>query len=146
HLLEMVTFLLFLASITAWIEPGVPWGRTILLLVIVPATGLAILLVMDAAHLVLSFSAAWEAPVAAVLALVIGFVLRHGAVTAPAAVLAPRPDGGPPAAFAAGAKSQPPGLIRISPEDGRPPGGGPGADPLNRPAELRPRSKVFGEE
>jgi hypothetical protein len=35
--------------------------------------------------------------------------------------------------------------FKFSPEDGRPRGGGPGADPGNRSADFVPRSKVFNE-
>jgi len=67
---------------------------------------------------------------AAVLALVGGFLLRYGLLTAPAQILQEGP------AIVAG----------FGPEDGRPRGGGSGADASNTAGSIAPRSKVFGKE
>jgi formate-dependent nitrite reductase membrane component NrfD len=70
------------------------------------------------------------AVVAAVLALVGGFLLRYALLTTPPELLARGPAG----------------VARFSPEDGRPRGEGTGADPHNYAGEVEPPSKVFDGE
>jgi hypothetical protein len=83
-------------------------------------------------------------PAAAVSALLGGFLLRYAVVATPPALLAHanellseavrverRTDMGTPA-----------GWFRISPEDGRPRGGGPGASDINRAGTIHERSKI----
>jgi hypothetical protein len=67
---------------------------------------------------------------AATFALLGGFVLRYGLLTTPPELLARGPGQ----------------VAHFGPEDGRPRGGGSGADPGNWPSELHPRSKVFTDE
>jgi formate-dependent nitrite reductase membrane component NrfD len=86
-----------------------------------------------------------HAVTAAVLALVGGFMLRYAVVTAAPAILVRSSifaGTHPWERLAEGGTT----LVNgISPEDGRKPGGGPGADPGNRGTKLEPRSKVFDE-
>lgn len=144
-LLELAVFLGFLASLGTWLRPvwRTPHGK----MLIVGTLTLAIVLPL-ALHLLTGFRRGAERrmAVAALLALMGGFVLRYAIVHLPADLLAAgpsvlaiapdRPVATPPAA---------PGLLPdLSPEDGRAVGGGPGADPLNRPVTVR--SRVFPTE
>jgi hypothetical protein len=88
-----------------------------------------------------------RAAMAALFALVGGFLLRYGLLLTPAEILRM------PAETVAGLVNEKqleelratPLLANFSPEDQRKPGGGHGADPGNRPANLQPPSKVFHE-
>src|SRR5206468_9271236 len=89
------------------------------------------LLVPLAFHLRLGLSLpARGAIVASLFALFGGFLLRYALLETPPELLARGPAG----------------VARSSPEVGRPPGEGTGADPNNRGDEVRPQSKVFTEE
>lgn len=111
-------------------------------LVGVPALGLVL---PAALHLTQDRAGAWGIPAAAVLSLLGGFLLRYTIVTTPSALLAQGP-GNQPAAATVGTPDD--GLVRFSPEDARPRGGGPGGDPGNYPAnvgEVQPRTKFRPE-
>jgi len=122
--LELLFFVLFLASIGAWLLPVLrsPHG-----LVLIVGTLLLGLLAPLAVHLRLGLIGRWET-VAAVLVLVGGFMLRYGILTTPPAMLAHHSMT----------------LAGFGPEDGRPRGGGAGADPANHPAGVKPPSKIDG--
>jgi hypothetical protein len=76
-----------------------------------------------------------------------GLLLRYGIVTTPGEILRQGPAAaGAPAATDTTERvvnGDPSRVVGFSPEDGRLPGGGRGADPDNRPADLHPRSKAF---
>lgn len=98
-------------------------------------------------HLRLGKMVKHGAVTAALFALVGGFLLRYGILRTPPEILRLPPDtvarlvdesqlaGHPATAL----------LAKFSPEDQRSRGGGRGADPGNRPADLQPPSKVFHE-
>src|SRR5262249_26059513 len=98
-------------------------------------------------HLFSTLMGGRQVELAAVLcALLGGFVLRYSLLMTPPELLS-----GPAAGAEASKEAQPPAgglpiLSRISPEDGRPQDGAPGADPGNKSAELQPRSKVFTDK
>jgi formate-dependent nitrite reductase membrane component NrfD len=123
--LELVFFVLFLASIGSLLIPVLksPHG-----LVLVVGTLLFGLLAPLAVHLRLGVFARWGFTGAAILALLGGFVFRYGILTTPPALLA----------------HHPPTVASFGPEDGRARGGGRGADPGNRPAEVHVPSKIDG--
>jgi hypothetical protein len=84
---------------------------------------------------------------AAVLALGGGLLMRYAILPTPPQMLARGPElvSGLPEPSIGTPMSGTPWPARVSPEDGRP-AGDPGADPMNRPEELVPRSKVFDQE
>src|SRR5437588_6967199 len=88
---------------------------------------------------------------AAVFALLGGFALRYGILTtspemlAQADVIRARFAGDLSAGKVLPDWPKLPASLHFSPEDGRQPGGGPGADPGNRSPSFEPRSKVFDE-
>ncbi len=125
--LELVVFAVFLASLGSNLVPVLQafHGR-----LFVVGTLFVALLVPLAVHLRLGTSSQSAVAVAAVFALVGGFVMRYALVKTPPELLAR----GPSAA------------ARFSPEDGRPRGEGTGADPGNRAPDLQPRSKVYNQE
>ncbi len=138
--LELVVFALFLASLGAFLLPVFRTAHGVLL---VTGTLVLGLLTPLALHLRRGASGRRAAVAAAACALVGGFILRYGILTTPPELLAR-------AARVAGtdqpAGTPGPAVPWLSPEDGREPGGGSGADPGNRPAELLPRSKVYHAE
>jgi formate-dependent nitrite reductase membrane component NrfD len=123
--LEMVFFVLFLSSIGPMLLPILksPHG-----LILVVGTLLLGLLAPLAIHLRLGAFARGGFAVAAVLALLGGFMLRYGMLTTPPALLAEQ------AALGEG----------FGPEDGRARAGGTGADGSNHPGEVQPPSKIDG--
>jgi formate-dependent nitrite reductase membrane component NrfD len=125
--LELIVFTIFLVSLGPLFGPLVEgWpGR-----LFVGGTLILALLIPLALHLRLGITSWRGALVAAVFVLAGGFLLRYGIVKTPAGLL----NQGPVQATG------------FSPEAGRVRGGGPGADPGNRPADLKPRSKVFPSE
>jgi formate-dependent nitrite reductase membrane component NrfD len=129
--LELAFFVLFLASIGSQLVTVL---KTVHGLVLVWGTLLLGLLAPLAVHLRLFSGGRGMQELggglgaAAVLALVGGFFLRFGILTTPPALLADQP------AVSAG----------FGPEDGRPRGGGMGADPGNRVGEVKPPSKLRG--
>jgi formate-dependent nitrite reductase membrane component NrfD len=144
--LELVLFVAFLASSDGWLLPVLrTWHGEVL----VVGTLLVGLLAPLAIHLSVGVSGRRGALALSALVLAGGLILRYGIVTTPGELLERGPavvgvppprDAGPLSRFVNGDPSR---RVGFSPEDGRPQGGGPGADPGNRPAELRPRSKVF---
>ncbi len=79
----------------------------------------------------------------ALAALAGGFLLRWAMVMTPPQLLAHREDLPTPEAIGTPPASA--WLPKLSPEDGREPGEK-GADPDNRAGEVKPRSKVFGDD
>jgi formate-dependent nitrite reductase membrane component NrfD len=125
--LELSFFGVFLASLGSLLLPVLETAHGKLFVVGTLLVGLFIPL---AVHLRLGMKGRWSLPAAAACALLGGLVLRYGLLTTPPELLRHGP------ALAGG----------FGPEDGRPRGGGRGADAGNYPAELHPRSKVFVDE
>jgi hypothetical protein len=83
---------------------------------------------------------------AALLSLLGGFVLRYAMLTTPPELLARAAEIRALYAVEGSQGIGTPGPVLLpgfSPEDGRPRGGGPGADPGNKTSYIQPRSKVF---
>jgi hypothetical protein len=139
--LELCVFVIFVASLSGslWAVWYVWPGK--LLLVGVPVLGL---LVPLALHLGRGRGGRWRMPAALLSALLGGFLLRYAIVTTPPVMLAHSRELLPRVVREAQAQNvgTPPALFRISPEDGRPRDGGPGASALNR-GNVVPRSRVF---
>jgi formate-dependent nitrite reductase membrane component NrfD len=139
--LEMCVFVLFVVSLSGslWAVWYVWEGKTLLLAV--PVLGL---LVPLALHLVRRREIRWRMSAAAVSALLGGFLLRYAIVMTPPAMLALADELLPTAARAERRTEMgtPGGWLRISPEDGRPRGGGPGASDINRAGSIHERSKI----
>jgi formate-dependent nitrite reductase membrane component NrfD len=141
--LELIVLAIFLASLGALLLPVLhTWHGKLLVL----GTLLLGLLVPLLLHLRPSLRLRQSTVIAAVFSLFGGFVLRYAMLTTPPELLARATDlrahyeiDGNPAVGTPG----PVLLPGFSPEDGRPRGGGPGADPGNKAANLEPRSKVF---
>ncbi len=145
-LLEIIIFAAFVFSLKDWLTPI--WATTAgkLLLAATPVVAMVVPLLL---YLVGGGKpASISRPVvvvAALLALGGGFLLRYSLLYTPPELLnrgpellahtTPQPVG-TPGRF-------PEGAFLHSPEDGRPVGGGPGADPLNRP--VIPQTKVPAE-
>jgi protein NrfD len=123
--LELGFFVLFLASIGSLLVPVLksPYG-----LVLVGGTLLVGVLAPLAIHLRLGLFHRWGMGTAAVLALLGGFMLRYGMLTAAPALLEHRP----------------PIAASFGPEDGRARAGGKGADPGNQSGSVQPPSKING--
>jgi formate-dependent nitrite reductase membrane component NrfD len=140
--LELLVFAALLLSLGSVLGPVLHTGHGILL---VAGTLILGLLVPGVLRTRL------KQPVAgSICALIGGLILRYALLTTPPELLARAPHG--PAAYAGAeagipvADSRPRLLPGFSPEDGRQPGSGPGADPGNKTPEFRPRSKVFDEQ
>lgn len=120
--LELVVFAAFLASLGPLLIPlfHTVNGKIIFFTMIV-----GVLLPL-AVHLRIGGAWGWSMPVAAWCALVGGFLLRYSVVKTAPEIL----ERGPAV------------MASFSPEDGRPRGGGRGADPNNRGGEVIPRSKL----
>ena len=123
--LELAFFLVFLGSLGAFVLPmlAVPNG-----LVFVFGTLLVGILAPLLLHGRATATGGRGIAAAAFLALVGGFLMRYGILTTPPMLLEH------PQAVAA----------RFGPEDGRPRGGGAGADPGNHGAKVEPPSKITG--
>jgi protein NrfD len=142
--LELVIFILFCVSLGALFLPVAQTRHGLLL---VGGTLIVGLLAPLTLRLLSRPAASPGAVAAAVLALVGGFIMRYALVTTPPELLQRGPalvagaslEAGP---LAGGGAAM---LPRFSPEEGRPPGGGPGADPGNYVGEPSPRSRVFNE-
>ncbi len=136
--LELVVFVIFLASLGSLLGPVLHTRHGLLLVVGVFIIGLLLPLVLDLATAGLRTSMTTAA-----LVLVGGLVLRYAIITTPAEILERAPEFLPQVA---GAEIGSPGkawLPGFSPEDGRQRGGGPGADPDNKRPGMEPRSKIF---
>jgi formate-dependent nitrite reductase membrane component NrfD len=125
--LELIVLTAFLASLGPFLWPLLATGAGKLLIGGALILGL---LVPLALHLRLGIDNPRSALAASLFALLGGFLLRYAVVSTAPELLSRGP------AHVAG----------FSPEDGRVPGGGIGADPGNRPPHLHPRSKVFQDE
>jgi formate-dependent nitrite reductase membrane component NrfD len=125
-LLELGFFLIFLGSLGAFILPML-WVRNGLVFVF--GTLFVAIVIPLLLHGRAAATGGRGLAAAAFFALVGGFLMRYGILTTPPALLE-RPE-----AVAA----------RFGPEDGRPRGGGSGADPGNRgAAKVEPLSKITG--
>jgi protein NrfD len=142
--LEVVVFAAFVFSLKDWL--GLIWstGAGKMLLAATPALALAAPLLLYLLGSGKSGSVMRPfVTLAALAALSGGFLLRYSLLYTPPELLARGPEQllahtpaeplGTPGRF-------PEGALFHSPEDGRPVGGGPGADPLNRP--VVPQSKI----
>ncbi len=146
-LLELVVFAAFVASLGDWLAPIWVTSQGKLLLVAVPMIGLLIPLVFHLVRERASGPALGAVFLAAIFALVGGFLMRYSILGTPPELLAHGP------LIASELPQQPfgtpgsgtPWLRPISPEDGRAHGQR-GADPGNYPPDLEPRSKVFDQE
>jgi formate-dependent nitrite reductase membrane component NrfD len=139
--IELLVFIGFVASLAPWL--GVIWetAHGKLLLAGTLLAGVLLPLLLQGLHLRVRRPAL--VPIAALCALLGGFFLRYGLLHMPPELLARGQEVLARERSSPVATPLPPGdWVRVSPEDGRPPGGGPGADPMNRPAELMPRSKI----
>ncbi len=125
--LELAVFAIFLASLGGYL--GTLLSTTYGMIFVI-GTLLLGLLVPLAIHLRLGMPGRRGELAAAAFALVGGFLLRYGLLSAPPQLLKEGP------AIVAG----------FGPEDGRSRGGGAGADPGNKAGPIEPRSKVFLEE
>jgi formate-dependent nitrite reductase membrane component NrfD len=123
--LEFAFFLAFLSSLGALLFGVVSVSSGMVLVLGTLLVGIVAPLLL---HLRAAATGGHGLVLAAVLALVGGFLLRYGILTTPPVLLEH------PSTVAA----------RFSPEDGRPRAGGPGADPGNRGEKVNPPSKFTG--
>ena len=144
--LELVVFAGLVASLAAWLRPIWETQQGKILVAAVPLLGIVLPLSIYLARRQALGSAPAALVVAALFSLGGGLLLRYSILHAPPQILAERPSliSGTPPPYGTPGNSVP-WLSAISPEDGREVGQ-PGADPQNRPAELKPRSKVFDQE
>lgn len=135
--LELVILIIFLVSVGPFLPALVRvWPGQVLIV------GTLILGLLVPLGLHLASRARFGGILAAsVLVLVGGFLMRYALLMAPPELLSRGPAGLPEAGSGGGERTP---LIHISPEDGRPRGGGRGADPGNDVPGFQPRSKVFG--
>lgn len=141
-MLELIVFVIFLISLGGLLLPVMQTWHGKLLVI---GTLLLGLLLPLGLHAPLGLRPQQRIVIAALLSLVGGFVLRYAVLTSPAEFLARGPQLRARYAVESNQVGTPEsGLLPgFSPEDGRPRGGGPGADPGNKTANLEPRSKVF---
>jgi len=123
--LELAVFAIFLGSLGTILVPVLHTWHGLLF---IGGTFVLGLLLPLAIHLRLGVSALRPELAAALLALAGGFLLRYGLLTTPPELL----------------RTAPAALATFGPEDGRPRGGGAGADPGNRAGEVQPPSKISG--
>jgi protein NrfD len=141
--IELVIFVIFLVSLGGLLLPVMSTWHGKVLVIGTLILGLLLPLVL---HMRLGLVTPQRTAIAAVLSLLGGFVLRYAVLTTPPELLARAPEIRARYAVNGSQDAGTPGpvlLPRFSPEDGRPRGGGPGADPGNKTANLKPRSKVF---
>jgi protein NrfD len=141
--LELVVFVIFLASLGSFLLPVMHTWHGKVLVIGTLILGLLIPLALDAPF---ALRLRQGTVVAAVFSLLGGFVLRYAMLTTPPELLARGPELRARYALDGRTPIGTPGPVLLrgfSPEDGRARGGGPGADPGNRTADLEPRSKVF---
>ncbi len=125
-LLELAVFVIFLGSLGEFLGALLHSTRGTIL---VAGTLFLGILAPLAIHLRLGGRVRRAEEAAAVLALAGGLLLRASLLTTPPELLHQRPAA----------------VIGFGPEDGRPRGGGPGADPGNRAGPIKPRSKASGK-
>src|SRR5262249_18276884 len=121
-LLELVFFIVFLASLGAFLGPLLATPNGLLFVLGTLLVGLLGPLII---HFFMAASGRERLITAAVATLLGGFLLRYGILTTPPALL----------------ERHPPVKVGFGPEDGRLRAGGPGADPGNRVGEIQPPSK-----
>ena len=141
--MESIVFVIFLASLGGLLWPVLHTWHGELIVVGTAVLGLLLPLVL---HAPLGLHPQRRTVIAAVLSLVGGFVLRYAVLTSPSELLARGPEIHRRYVVEGSEGIGTPGPVLLpgfSPEDGRPRGGGPGADPENKTANLEPRSKVF---
>ena len=128
--LELVVFLVFLASLGSFLLPLLDSlaGK-----VLVAGTLLVGLLIPLVIHVGLGLNDKTASRTAAILVLIGGFALRWGVLTTP------------PELLSTGSRIEVQSglLTNFGPEAGRKRGDASGPDPGNRPPDLRPRSKVY---
>jgi protein NrfD len=127
--LELIVFLIFLASLGAVLPLALATWQGLVL--IVGTLGLGLLIPL-ALHIGNAQTVESRTTAAAVCALVGGFLLRFGMVSVGPAILE-----GPNITLAVALPD-----LRISPEDERARGGGPGASDINRPAKPYFHNKI----
>jgi formate-dependent nitrite reductase membrane component NrfD len=141
--LELVVFAAFVFSVRGWLETVWTTGEGKLLLAATPALAVVLPILLYLLNIGTAGGAGRTlVTLAAVASLLGGFLLRYSMLETAPALLARAPE------WEAKAAAEPPGTpgrfpegaILNSPEDDRPVGGGPGADPLNRP--VTPRTKI----
>jgi formate-dependent nitrite reductase membrane component NrfD len=142
-LLELIVFFIFVASLGTFLLPVLHTWQGKVLVLGVPILGILLPLFLHARFGLLKRQ---SVVVAAACTLLGGFLLRYAVVATAPELLARGPE--ITALYSAkgslGIGTPGPVLLPgFSPEDGRPRGGGPGADPGNRTPDLEPRSKVF---
>jgi formate-dependent nitrite reductase membrane component NrfD len=125
--LELAVFAVFLASLGPYFIRLVSASYGMVFVIGTLVLGLLIPMAM---HLRLGMRERRVELAAAAFALVGGFLLRYGLISAPPELL----------------REGPAAVAGFSPEDNRPRGGGPGADPGNKVGPIEPRSKVFTRE
>jgi formate-dependent nitrite reductase membrane component NrfD len=130
---ELVVFIMFLLSLGPLLSVLLPRNAGILLLV--GPLGLGILWPLG--HQLVT--SARYAPSRALAVLVGGLALRYAVILGAPELRQQQP----PNVTAGVPVGTPAGWHAVSPEDGRPRGGGPGASALNRTDSPQPRTKVF---
>jgi protein NrfD len=142
--LELIFFGVFLASLGPLLRPVLFTVHGKILVIGTAVLGIVLPLLL---HTPLGRVVRGRAITAALLALVGGFCLRYGILTTSPELLSKAPEIQQRFASeikqARAARPEPPLIAGFSPEDGRRPGGGVGADPGNKPPKVVPRSKVF---
>ena len=123
--LELIFFAVFLSSLGSLLMPVL---KTVPGLLLVVGTLVLGLMAPLGLHLRAGVSGRWSLVSASLLALAGGFLLRYGILMTPPEILEQRT----------------PVVAHFSPEDGRPRGGGSGADPGNYSGEVKPPSKITG--
>jgi formate-dependent nitrite reductase membrane component NrfD len=143
-IIELVVFIVFLVSLGGLLVPVL---RTIHGSFFIVGTLILGLLFPLGLHLLHGRRVQQSEIVPAALTLLGGLILRYGILTTPPELLAHAPNLSFPSAGRPTAPigTEPAALVKgFSPEDGRPRGGGPGADAGNKvDNQVEPRSKVF---
>jgi protein NrfD len=143
-ILELIFFGVFLAALGPLLRPVLFTVHGKILVIGTAVLGIVLPLLL---HTPVGRVVRGRAVTAALLALLGGFCLRYGILTTSPELLSKAPE--LQQRFAdelrptRRAHQEPPLIAGFSPEDGRRPGGGMGADPGNKPAKVIPRSKVF---
>jgi formate-dependent nitrite reductase membrane component NrfD len=145
--LELLVFIGFVVSLGGWLEFvwATPNGKLLL------GGTLLIAILLPLILSLLRSAGGWVVPTASVLALAGGLLFRYSILNTPPDMLkhfqtdrdyAARMEKMIPDQAGTPAPAAPGGWLQISPEDGRPIAGGPGADPGNRPPHFEPHSKI----
>jgi formate-dependent nitrite reductase membrane component NrfD len=143
-LVELIVFAIFLVSLGALFWPVMHTWHGKVLVIGTLILGLLLPLLLHARPGLTPGRSTLVA--AALLSLLGGFVLRYAMLTTPPELLARAAEIRALYAVEGNQGIGTPGPVLLpgfSPEDGRPRGGGPGADPGNKTSYMQPRSKVF---